>query len=269
MEMTLTTSSGSIHVSWDDDRLNDSLFNLFTPWQMENGSTPLYNLSVERNEFGYTLHTPDGIHNCGDERELFISLEYGLTLLFQRIYERNLLIHASCIERDGKGALLIGEHGSGKTTLALTAISSGMHALTDDVAILSPDLHEVIGFPRPFKVEHHTRDMIPSLIFLKSPAIPCSEDLTYFCFYTPEGRYYVEKTQLKYIFFPRRHNGPTELRPLGETEAMRLILHQGFNFYLRKETLVGELLDLFRIAPPYEMLYSDHWNAIWKVNSVL
>ena len=269
MDMTLCTSSGSIKITWDDEQLNDTLLSLFVSWQVKNGPTPSYHLVIEGKCRQYHLHTPDGIILCSDERELFLHLEYRLTGLFQNLFSRNLIIHAACVERNGNGVLLVGGHGSGKTTLALTAISSGMRALTDDVAILDTDLPQVIGFPRPFKVNAHTWSMNPQVVPGDCPFIPCSDDITYVFFYKPENRYYTEKARLKVILFSIRHEGSTEIQPLGETDALRRILPQGFNFYMRKETLVGELLDLFRIAQPYELLYSDHWDAIAKVNDML
>jgi hypothetical protein len=43
-----------------------------------------------------------------------------------------LLIHASCIVKDGKGHLFAGESGSGKTTIAEKAIKNGMKILGDE-----------------------------------------------------------------------------------------------------------------------------------------
>jgi hypothetical protein len=38
---------------------------------------------------------------------------------------------------------------------------------------------------------------------------------------------------------------------------------------MRKETLVGEIMNLFRIAQPYELRYGDHWDAIAKLKEIL
>ncbi len=250
--------------------LNGYLGSLFSPWCGPNHASAEYALSVaQQQNCLYRLDTPDESLSGLSAGQLFLHLEYTLTTLFQRLYRRNLLIHGACVARNGEGALFTGDHGIGKTTLALTAISSGMQALTDDVAILTDDLSRVIGFPRPFKVTADTWRMHPRVVPQDTPSIPCTEDVTYVCFYKPHGRYYAKQANLRMVIFPVRHDGKLKWRRLGETEALRRLLPQGFNFYQRGDTLIGEILELLRIAPPYELLYRDHWEAIGQVKALL
>ena len=265
--MTLCTSSGSINISWNDASLDDILLPLFAPWH-GNDSSPAYTVIIHTEGSEYILTTPNGDIACLTIGELFANLEYTLTELFQDIFKDDLLVHGSCIDHQGKGALFVANHGTGKTTLALTAISSGLHALTDDVTILRKGSQQVIGFPRPFKVASDIWNISPPVVPSDCPSFKCNDDLHYVHFYLPEA-YYSRNTCLKYVLFSGRYNGPTTIREIGETDALRRLLPQGFNFYMRKETIIGEALELFHAAPPLEIRYSDHWDAIAKVKDIL
>jgi hypothetical protein len=267
MHISLNTPSGSIGITWNDESINDIILKLFSPWQ-GNNSSPVYQIEIQGKGSEYLLITPHGTILCPKVSDLFINLELTMTELFEDIFKKDLLIHASCIDKKGSGALFIGPHGIGKTTLALTAISSGLRALTDDVAIMQNGSQGVIGFPRPFKVSADIWNIEPPVVPSDCPNFVISSDLRYVYFYKP-AKYYSEFTRLKHMIFPSRGNKTTELREMGETEAIEKLLIQGFNFYKRKETIVGELIDLLRTAPPLELRYTDHWDAIAKVNELL
>jgi hypothetical protein len=266
LDLTFHTSSGSIGITWDDARLNDFIMNLFTPWQ-GNSSLPLYQIEIKQKGSEYLLIAPHDTISCTHSNDLFTKLEYTLTQLFQDIFEQNLLIHASCVDKEGNGALFIGPHGIGKTTLALTAISSGLRALTDDLAIIN-ESHQVIGFPRPFKVLRDIWNFEPSVVPSNCHSFACSNEMKYLNFYEPSV-YYSEGTNLKHLIFPSRGNKTTRIVKMGETEALERLLTQGFNFNKRKNTIVGELIELLRVAPPIELQYDDHWDAIERVKNIL
>lgn len=51
------------------------------------------------------------------------------------LYQRGgMLLHGSCVAKDGKGLLLMGDSGVGKSTLARRFIEMGWQLVTDDVA---------------------------------------------------------------------------------------------------------------------------------------
>ena len=54
-----------------------------------------------------------------------------------------------------------------------------------------------------------------------------------------------------------------------ETEAVRKVLAQGMNFYMKEDGCVNDVIKLLRNAPPLEMSYSDHWDAIKKIRELL
>ncbi len=269
MKSGLRINNKTILISWYKNKLLDThIPQLFAVWKHD-VSDPDCVINIRRNNDGCLLKTPHITLSCRDEKELISNLEYSLTLLSQDFYSDNMQIHASCIDYNGKGALFVAPHGYGKTTLALTAISSGLKALTDDVAIINKDLRHVSGFPRPFKASDYIQNMKPCIIPENCPHVKVFDDLTYVFFYSAPTPYYAESTQLKHIIFPVRRDGAVEIREIGETEAMRNILTQGFNYCDQKDVCVEHLLLLLRNAPPLEISYGDHWDAIDTVRRLL
>lgn len=76
---------------------------------------------------------------------------------------RRLLIHAAAIGGAGRGALLIGAGGSGKSTTAVACVQAGMRAAGDDYVLLDA----VAGVAHPLygtaKLAPHSLALIPSV----------------------------------------------------------------------------------------------------------
>ena len=60
-----------------------------------------------------------------------------LTWLLAR--NERFVLHGAAIVRDGRALLLLGHSGTGKSTLAVSALEAGWQALADDVVIVHPD----------------------------------------------------------------------------------------------------------------------------------
>lgn len=48
-------------------------------------------------------------------------------------------LHAACVGRDGRGLLLVGDGGAGKTTLTLHCLLQGMELVAEDAVFVTPD----------------------------------------------------------------------------------------------------------------------------------
>lgn len=75
------------------------------------------------------------------------------------------LMHAAGVAVDGRGIMLIGEGGRGKTTTALAAVQRGFNYLGDDLCILRPDSsgresHQLHGLYATAKLNPDTRERL-------------------------------------------------------------------------------------------------------------
>ncbi len=86
-----------------------------------------------------------------------LAAEMGMNLQMALGWRRHLILHASCVEKDGRALVMTGESGSGKSTLAALLGERGWRFLGDEFALLDP----ATGLMHPF----------PRLVSLKNRAI--------------------------------------------------------------------------------------------------
>jgi hypothetical protein len=80
-------------------------------------------------------------------------------------YRRRFSLHAACVASDGRGILITGPSGAGKTTLAVTLARSGLDFLADDMVFLADTAGglEVQGFADEVDVTDDTLSMFEQL----------------------------------------------------------------------------------------------------------
>ncbi|MBC8555951.1 MAG: hypothetical protein H8D23_40580 [Candidatus Brocadiales bacterium] len=267
--ISLRVNNNYFRITWCRDIDPGPLKRLFAPWQVKDrikSPEKSLNIKVSALQKGFLLKSSSFTQTlCTTIPELFSTLEFIITEEARNALEPFLQIHSAIIDLEGKGAMIAGIHGSGKTTLALTAISSGFKALSDEVGIITDHDKTVIGFPRPFRIKDDSLYLSPSVVPSDCYSLPVSDDLSYICF----EKYYVPETKLDYIFFPVRRPGDTVLQSVGETETLQQLLPQGFNFYKAPDGRAGDLIKLITKVQVYEILYQDHWDAIARIRDLM
>lgn len=77
-----------------------------------------------------------------------LAAEMGMNLQMALGWRRHMLLHASCVERDGRALVMTGASGSGKSTLAAMLGERGWRLMGDEFALLDPASGEIFAFPR-------------------------------------------------------------------------------------------------------------------------
>ncbi|GAA0734216.1 HprK-related kinase A [Sphingomonas japonica] len=77
-----------------------------------------------------------------------LAAEMGMNLQMALAQRRYLLLHASCVERDGRCVVMTGVSGAGKSTLAALLMARGWRLMGDEFALLDPQTGLIHGFPR-------------------------------------------------------------------------------------------------------------------------
>ncbi|WP_315760477.1 HprK-related kinase A [Sphingomonas sp. Y38-1Y] len=85
-----------------------------------------------------------------------LAAEMGMNLQMALAQRRYLLLHASCVERDGRAILMTGESGAGKSTLAALLMARGWRLMGDEFALVDPATGLIHGFPRLISLKNES-----------------------------------------------------------------------------------------------------------------
>ena len=83
-----------------------------------------------------------------------LAAEMGMNLQMALGWRRQLILHASAVERDGRALIMTGASGSGKSTLSALLGQNGWRFLGDEFALIDPATGWVHPFPRPTSLKN-------------------------------------------------------------------------------------------------------------------
>jgi hypothetical protein len=133
------------------------------------------------------------------------------------------ILHAGCVARNGRGVLLCGEPGAGKSCLAYACATRGWALLSDDFTALlrKPQTRMVIGRPEHMRFRPEAFQLFPELAGKSSPASPFGKHL----FDLRTGSLpYVQTARCCHaesaVFLDRRDSGTAELVAMDPVEAL-------------------------------------------------
>ena len=87
-------------------------------------------------------------------------IEFAVFTLAARA-QRLMPLHAACVGQDGRGLLLMGESGAGKSTTALHCLLHGLEFVTEDSAFVTADTLLATGVPNFLHVRRDVLRFVP------------------------------------------------------------------------------------------------------------
>ena len=204
-------------------------------------------------------------------RHGLLAAEMGMNLQMALGWRRHVLLHASCVEKDGRALVMTGESGSGKSTLAALLGEHGWRLLGDEFVLL--DLHDCTVWP------------FPRLVSLKNSAIPVlgnhvgADRLGPVLDGTPKGtiRHLVPNTQAVAgmltpaipvaLLFPRYGQAP-DMRPVGQGEMFMRLTQASTNYVALGEAGFRALTGFVKTVPGMAIDYPDGDTAMAMVQSI-
>lgn len=158
-------------------------------------------------------------------------LEWRITTRILQEMGQFIQIHAAGLVTEGRALLLVGPSGAGKSSLALSLLRQGWKCLSDEVILIDGSSETVWPLPRSFRIDARTMESFPELL-AKRPG-PVYHDSTGKIRLDPSialPDWVARPAQPGWIIFPSyRPTRPGEFEPLGETEALSLMLSQAIN----------------------------------------
>lgn len=197
-----------------------------------------------------------------------LAAELGMNLQVALGWRRQLLLHAACVERDGRALILTGESGSGKSTLAALLMTRGWRLLGDEFALLDLGDGSVHAFPRPISVKNAAIPIVAGA----GPGLrrgPLLED-------TPKGaiRHFVPDAralsamdtpaQPALILFPT-FGPPAATRPMPPSESFVRLTQASTNYVALGEPGFAALTRLVTTLPARAIDYPDTEAALAQV----
>ena len=195
-------------------------------------------------------------------REAPAVLEWGLNWAISTYANHYLLIHAACVEKDGRAAIMPGEPGKGKSTLCAALVHRGWRLFSDELAVIDVADGTIFPLCRPMSLKNRSiatiRDLAPDAVF--APTIADTRKGTLALLRAPPDsvRRMGERATARYILFPRFVEGAAA----GITERSRGssligLAENAFNYQLHGRRGFDRLGDIVGACRCADFTYSD------------
>lgn len=194
-----------------------------------------------------------------------LAAEMGMNLQMALGWRRHLILHASCVEKDGRALVMTGESGSGKSTLAALLGERGWRLLGDEFALLDP----ATGLMHPFPRVVSLKNQAIAVAMAQIPAARFGPELAG----TPKGtiRHLVPRLQAiaamnqparpALLLFPR-FGQPVETRPVDPAERFMRLTQASTNYVALGEPGFAALTRFARSVPGVALDYPDTQAAL-------
>ena len=163
-------------------------------------------------------------------------------------YDGYEIVHAGAIALDGTGVLLIGSPASGKTTLLLTCLHTGMQLLADDIILLAKDngIVKVYSFPEDIGVRGGTIELLSHYSFMQE----LNKDVRHKRFIEVQ-KYFREqvinscKVSLLLFINEEQRSGEFHAERLSPSRAVSLLMGEYISQQVAQEGQGNEMFNIF------------------------
>lgn len=167
-----------------------------------------------------------------------------------------LLFHAAALAWQGRGLLLPGEMGAGKTTLAAWLMAQGLDYLTDELVWIPHQSNALQAFGRPLSIKSGAIPVLqdyfelePSARVLRGPAA---------CLMLPPPAPGKREAKLSLMIFARyQPGGAFALQPLSKAQAGLALMQSLINARHLPEHGFAEVTRLAKTVPAYRLSYAQ------------
>jgi HprK-related kinase A len=200
-------------------------------------------------------------------REAPAVLEWGLNWAISTYANHYLLIHAACIEKDGRAAILPGEPGKGKSTLCAALVHNGWRLLSDELAVIDMADGGILPLCRPMSLKNRSiaiiRALSPDAVF--GPTIADTRKGTLALLRAPGDsvRQMSERATAHYVLFPRFAEGEAAMvTERSRGTSLIGLAENAFNYQLHGRRGFERLGDIVAACRCADVVYADLPHAV-------
>ena len=189
-------------------------------------------------------------------------LEWGLNWAISTYANHYLLIHAACVEKDGKAAIMPGEPGKGKSTLCAALVHRGWRLLSDELAVIDMADGSLLPLCRPMSLKNRSiaviRELVPDAVF--APTIADTRKGTLALLRAPADSIHRmgERATADFILFPRFAQGEAAaITERSRGASLIALAENAFNYQLHGRAGFDRLGDIVAACRCADIVYSD------------
>jgi len=189
-------------------------------------------------------------------------------MIYPLIEIRHLVtVHAACVIRRGKGILLAGDSGAGKSSLAYACARRKWTYVSDDASafVRASDKPMIIGHPQKFRFREPVGKLFPEFLGLKSSIRAYGKPTIEIRTSALENLHTAEQSAVNAIVFLNRGDyisGPPTLQSVSPEEVWKRFSFSVWSVQLPEyRERLAAVEGLMKI-PAYEMRYGDLDDAI-------
>jgi len=130
-------------------------------------------------------------------------------------------VHAGCVSMNGRGVLLCGDSGAGKSSLSYACARTGWTYTSDDASHLIRGALTVVGLSHEVRLREPARDLFPELRDRKAAPRATGKMSIEIPMAELPGIRTAPRAEIAQVVFLNRRPGPARLQPYSNEEAFR------------------------------------------------
>lgn len=192
----------------------------------------------------------------------FPMLEWGINWCIAMRSHQYLLLHAGVVERGGRGLILAGTPGSGKSTLTAALAWRGWRLLADEFGLLRRPEGDLLPLPRAIALKNASIEVIRAFApeAYLGPVFPKTRKGDLAHMRPPDDSLLRQGTpaEPRWIVFPRFQSGRAlRFERVADSLAFTRLAHNCFNYRMLGEAGFRALSALIRRCECYSLAYGD------------